>query len=93
MSENGETGRSQRAEIFQEERMARNKAQAEQRRRQARLEQVEARIAELETELAEISNRLADPPSDLAEVERLGDDYVEIQNELDALLVEWESLH
>ncbi|MBN1666588.1 MAG: ABC-F family ATP-binding cassette domain-containing protein [Anaerolineales bacterium] len=87
------SGRSERAETYQEERSARNRAQAEERRRQARLEQVEARIAVLENQLAMISLQLEEPPSDLAEVERLGDDYVEIQNELEALLVEWESLH
>jgi hypothetical protein len=46
----------------------------------------------LEVGLARISERLAVPPSDQEEVIRLGDEYVEIQNELEALIREWEGL-
>jgi ATP-binding cassette subfamily F protein 3 len=76
-----------------QERVARNRALAEERRRQARLEVVEARVAELESQLAVIGEQLATPPNDPAQVLRLGDDYVEIQNELEVLILEWESLH
>jgi ATP-binding cassette subfamily F protein 3 len=76
-----------------QERAARNRALAEERRRQARLEVVEARVAELEAQLAVISGQLEAPPNDPAQVFRLGDDYVEIQNELEVLILEWESLH
>ncbi len=74
-------------------RAVKNRLQAAERRRRERIRQVEARVAELETCLAEISARLADPPDDPAVVQRLGDDYVEIENELHALIAEWESLH
>jgi hypothetical protein len=50
-------------------------------------------VTELETQLEEISEKLANPPDNQDLVLRLGDDYVEIQNELEALIVEWEQLH
>ena len=76
-----------------EARSAKNRAQADTRRRQARLKIVEARVAELEIQLAHISDQLASPPDNSQLVQRLGDDYVEIQNELHALIAEWEQLH
>jgi len=84
---------SQGAVAFQEDRAAKNRALAKERRRQARLEEVEARVTELETQLEAISEQLANPSDDPGLVLRLGDDYVEIQNELEALIVEWEQLH
>ena len=56
------------------------------------LVQLRKRVAELEAQLAKISQQLAEPPADHDEVLRLGDDYVEIENELNALIVEWEAL-
>ena len=61
--------------------------------RQLRLEEIETRIAYLERDLAKISVQLEDPPEDTKKVQRLGEDYVEIQNEINALLDEWEQLH
>jgi ATP-binding cassette subfamily F protein 3 len=77
----------------QQERVERNRALAHERRRQARLQEVEARVAELESRLALVAEKLAMPPEEPEEVLRLGDDYVEIQNELEALIAEWGSLH
>jgi ATP-binding cassette subfamily F protein 3 len=85
--------RSQGAAAHQEDRAAKNRALAKERRRQARLEEVEARVTELETKLETISEQLASPPDNQELVLQLGDDYVEIQNELEALIVEWEQLH
>ena len=76
-----------------QDRAAKNRAKAEERRRNERLEEVEIRVAELERDLAIISEKLANPPDNPEIVQNLGEDYVEIQNELDALIVEWESLH
>ena len=76
-----------------EARSAKNRAQADLRRRQSRLKVVETRVAELEIQLGHIGDQLAAPPDDPQLVQRLGDDYVEIQNELHALIAEWESLH
>jgi len=65
----------------------------EERRRRTRLAEVEERIAELEVKLAELARRLAAPPSELNAVQRLGEDYVRIQEQLEALLGEWEGLN
>jgi ATP-binding cassette subfamily F protein 3 len=85
--------RSQGAAAFQEDRAAKNRALAQERRRQTRLHAVETRVAELEAQLARVSEQLAHPPDNPEVVLRLSDDFIEIQNELDALIVEWEQLH
>ncbi len=82
-----------KAESYRAARAAKNRALAAERRRAARLEEVENQVTELENQMAQISARLAEPPDDPQEVLRLGDDYVECQNELEALIVEWEALH
>ena len=61
--------------------------------RKMRLEEIETRIAYLERDLADISLQLEDPPEDAEKVQNLGEEYVEIQNEINALLDEWEQLH
>jgi ATP-binding cassette subfamily F protein 3 len=93
LQEISDGSRSHRAVAFQEDRAAKNRALAMERRRQARLEEVEARVAELEAQLETIGEQLANPPDNPDIVNHLGDDYVEIQNELESLIVEWEHLH
>ena len=61
--------------------------------RKMRLDEIETRIAYLERDLAGISMQLEDPPEDAEKVQNLGEEYVEIQNEINALLDEWEQLH
>jgi ATP-binding cassette subfamily F protein 3 len=61
-------------------------------RRKARLLEVEERIAMLEENLSDLAEQLEKPPSDPELVQNLGEDYVQIQNEIEALLAEWESL-
>ena len=65
----------------------------EERRRQKRLIEVEALIAGLEEHLAVIANRLEKPPTDPSKVQRLGQDYVRVQNEINELMQEWETLN
>ena len=65
----------------------------DERRRRARLQEIEARIADLEQKLAGLSTRLESPPPDSEVVQQLGEDYVETQDEINALLAEWEQLH
>ncbi|MEJ2600527.1 MAG: ABC transporter C-terminal domain-containing protein, partial [Anaerolineales bacterium] len=65
---------------------------AEQRRRKARLEEVETLIASLEAHLDTLARKLESPPSDIEKVEKLGQEYVRVQKELDALLEEWGGL-
>ncbi len=62
-------------------------------RRKFRLQEIEARIAELELQLAALSQQLEQPPAESELVHQLGEDYVEVQNEINALLAEWEQLH
>ncbi len=93
-SDPGEAGaRTRNAEAARRERAAKNRALTTERRRKARLAEVEARVADLEAQLAALGDQLATPPDNPALVQRLGDDYVEIQNELEALIGEWEGLH
>jgi ATP-binding cassette, subfamily F, member 3 len=80
-------GQGQKDDRRQAQRSARN-----EHRRKARLAEIEAEIAELETRLARISSQLESPPADPDLVRNLGEDYVLVQDEIHALVVEWESL-
>jgi ATP-binding cassette subfamily F protein 3 len=74
----------------QKERAGRSSAEARQRKR--RLKEVEEQIAVLEVRLESLANQLESPPSDPEQVERLGMEYVDIHNELEILMGEWEGL-
>jgi ATP-binding cassette subfamily F protein 3 len=65
----------------------------EARRRRARLEEVERLITSLETHLETLSRKLENPPDDPGKVQNLGEEYVRVQAEINALLAEWEQLH
>jgi ATP-binding cassette, subfamily F, member 3 len=93
----------QEAEKLQESEHQRSQGQKDDRRqaqrparnehsRKARLAEIEAEITELETRLARISSQLESPPADPDLVRNLGEDYVLVQDEIHALVVEWESL-
>ncbi|MCJ7534718.1 MAG: ABC transporter C-terminal domain-containing protein, partial [Anaerolineales bacterium] len=62
-------------------------------RRKFRLLEIENQIAGLETQLAALTLQLENPPAESDLVQELGEDYVHTQNELNALLAEWEQLH
>jgi hypothetical protein len=57
------------------------------------LSEVEALIAGLEEHLALVTSRLEKPPSDPSKVQRLGQDYLRLQNQIDELMQEWELLN
>ncbi len=59
------------------------------RKRQERLKALEARISELEDKLALLSRQLENPPSDPIHVSRLGEEYQQIQHELEDQLAVW----
>ncbi len=80
----------QRARAGQKNRPA--QASGEERQRRQRLKVVEERIADLEALVAELSRKLENPPSDPAQVQRLGVQYVKSEEELNSLLSEWEEL-
>jgi ATP-binding cassette subfamily F protein 3 len=69
-----------------------NRSKKGESRRKYRLQEIESRIAELEAQLAALTMQLENPPADSQIVEELGEDYVQIQNEINALLAEWEGL-
>jgi ATP-binding cassette subfamily F protein 3 len=64
----------------------------EEKRRKVRLKEVEAQIALLEGHLAALSSQLENPPADPLKVQRLGGEYVRVQDELEGLMQEWEGL-
>ena len=65
---------------------------AEQRKRQMRIDALEERITELETKLAGVGRLLENPPADAVRVQRLGQDYADLQQELDERMDEWTQL-
>jgi ATP-binding cassette subfamily F protein 3 len=71
---------------------ARQPADPEERRRRARLREIEGLVATMESALHELGLRLENPPADPAKVQKLGMDYVRVQQELDRLLEEWGEL-
>ncbi len=68
------------------------RAAGEERRRQARLKAIEDQIAGLEQELAAISRRLENPPTDPDQVQKLGNEYVRLERELEERIEEWEHI-
>ncbi len=70
-----------------------NRPSPEERRRKIRLKEVEDAITSLEVEQAALSRKLENPPADPARVQKLGNEYVKVQAELDRLMKEWEDLH
>ncbi len=63
-----------------------------EKRRLIRLQELEELITKREAELASLARQLENPPPDPARVQKLGNDYVRLQAEIDRLLTEWESL-
>ncbi len=66
---------------------------SEDRRRQGRIQEVESLVATLEAQLDTLAHRLENPPSDPGKVEKLGQEYMRVQGEMENLLHEWEGLH
>ena len=64
----------------------------EKKRRQARLIEIEGQIITLEDQLSALSLKLETPPPDLAKVKQLGQQFVQVQSDLEALMAEWEML-
>jgi ATP-binding cassette subfamily F protein 3 len=70
-----------------------SRSSSEERRKRLRLNELESMIDQLETDLAALSHRLESPPKDPAKVQKLGNEYVRLQKELDVLMDEWGELH
>jgi ATP-binding cassette subfamily F protein 3 len=74
------------------ERERQKRAANQEKRLRKQMETLEEHIAQLEEKLASLTSRLESPPSDAQLVEELGVAYVETQNEINALVSEWEGL-
>jgi ATP-binding cassette subfamily F protein 3 len=86
-----EEARSQAVSAAQKTR--RDRTSTEERLRQARLSEIEIRVASLEKELADLERQLEIPPPEAEQVQKMGEDYVRLQQEINSLLTEWEELH
>ncbi len=64
----------------------------ESRLTRARMKEIEEQLVEFEEQLGDYAARLANPPADPLEVQSLGKDYVDLQNQIDLLLGEWGEL-
>jgi ATP-binding cassette subfamily F protein 3 len=64
----------------------------ELRKRQQRLEAVEGEIASMETQLAVITRQLENPGNDSLRIQRLGQDYSRLQQDLEKKMDEWTAL-
>ncbi|MCX8061711.1 MAG: ABC-F family ATP-binding cassette domain-containing protein [Anaerolineales bacterium] len=64
-----------------------------ERQRLLRLKELEDSIAKREAELTALERKLENPPTDPAQVQKLGNEYVLLQAEIDRLLEEWDRLH
>jgi ATP-binding cassette, subfamily F, member 3 len=58
-----------------------------------RLDWIEQEIARLEERLLQITRTLENPPADPLIVNRLGQEYMSIREQLESILVEWTELH
>jgi ATP-binding cassette subfamily F protein 3 len=70
-----------------------SKISPEERRKHTRVKEVEALIDQLEVDLAALGHKLEKPPQDSAKVQKLGNEYVRLQKELETLMEEWGDLH
>jgi len=64
----------------------------EQRKRQQRLQALETDISGLENQLALISRQLENPGGDATRIQRLGKDYVQLQQELEKKMEDWATI-
>jgi ATP-binding cassette subfamily F protein 3 len=71
----------------------RKKRHNAERQRLLRLQELEDSIAKREAELAILQRKLENPPPEASQVQKLGNEYVRLQAEIDRLLEEWERLH
>ncbi len=63
-----------------------------ERERQRRIEQLEGEIETLETQLAQVGLKLENPPVDAGKVQKLGEEYVRLQQAIDAHMHAWHAL-
>lgn len=62
------------------------------RRQQEQISALEGRISELEERLQAVNQQLQNPPTDYASLQRLGQEYQDLQKQLEEQMQEWEKL-
>jgi len=92
-----EVDKASQAEARQQETSTNDKersgrSSADERKRKRQLKEVEEQIAALEERLESLANQLESPPPDPELVQRLGTEYVDVQNKMEGLMGEWEGL-
>ena len=83
---------SRMKQIAVNQKPSRASSNPEDRKRLARLREIEGLIAAMEATLHELGLRLENPPSDPGKVQKLGEEYVRVQQELDRLMEQWGEL-
>ena len=78
---------------YTQQKRARNRVRAEERRRKERLHEVETLISILETRRDSLAEKLENPPPDPGKVQKLGEEYVQVERRLSELMDEWAGLH
>ncbi len=91
-SEAEESSKEEKAIAFRSRRITKNRTKSKERHREARLKEVEEQIMELEERLMKLGAKLAHPPDDPGKVRIMGQVYAAAEDELDALMEEWEGL-
>jgi ATP-binding cassette subfamily F protein 3 len=81
-----------RQEESRAQRRSNGRSSQDERRRKARLQELEQQIAKLESQLSDLASQLENPPADPAVVQKMGEDYVRLQGEINKLMEEWASL-
>lgn len=87
------TAAEAKAQELDKSTISKGSPKASDKRRKVRLNEIESEIADLEHQLANISSQLESPPTDPKIVQKMGEQYVQLQNKINDLLNEWEVLH
>ncbi|MFZ2097513.1 MAG: ABC-F family ATP-binding cassette domain-containing protein [Anaerolineales bacterium] len=66
---------------------------AKDKQKRAQIDEIETQIDHLEAELSTLAHKLENPPKDSAKVQKLGNEYVRVQKELEDLMEAWGRLH
>ncbi len=90
--EGGSAYREQSSRSGSEQAQVKALSKFERRQIESRISELEGQINALEGQQAELSKFLESPPSDPDEVLRLGEQYVGLQKQVEALLAEWSAL-
>jgi ATP-binding cassette subfamily F protein 3 len=78
--------------VAEDARYQQKQAANQEKHLRKRMEALEEQITQLEDKLAGLARKLETPPAQTDLVEQLGIEYVDTQNEINCLVMEWEGL-